>query len=423
MTPKERARTILVSGGALVLVALLLWAFVRAFPYKGEVPEGAPWLETHELAPLTLTTTTLELKGREEVLRIPEGLKMNVAAEGLGKARFMAMSSDGRLFVPDMVDYKLSHQGKLYVLGGFNPATGTFAEKNVYLSGLRGPNSVLLYTDPDGQEWLYLALTAHLIRYKYEPGDLRPSGPGEILVEFPNTQTPGETSVVWHITRTIHERDGRIYIAVGSGCNACEQVEGDMRGMIYSILPDGSDARVYAHNIRNGVDFTWDDTGMMYATANGVDHLGSDTPDEVMYQVPEGITFGWPYCYESGGKILPDTSRDWRNPINCEDAPRSFASFAPRSAPLGIEYFSKSFNELLAGSFLVALHGSFEVTMGTGNQLIRVAPDGTQAVFMEGFLTADGRRIIRAVDFLPYSENAFFMSDDEGGRIFYLQAS
>lgn len=423
MSHKERIRTILVSGGALVLVGVLLIAFVRAFPYKGEVPENAEWLHENELAPISLATTTIELMGREETLRMPEGVSMTLAMDGIGKARFMAMSPDGRLFVPDMVDYKLSHQGKLYVLDGFDPATGTFAKKSVYLSGLRGPNSVLFYTDPEGQDWLYVALTAHLLRYKYEPGDMKPTGAPEVVIEFPNTQTPGETSVVWHITRTIHERDGRIYVAVGSGCNSCEQVEGDMRGMIYSILPDGTDAQVYAHNIRNSVDFTWDSAGMMYATANGVDHLGEDKPDEVMYQVPEGITFGWPYCYESGGEIVADNWREWENPIDCEGAPRSFASFPPRSAPLGIEHFSKRSHPLLAGSFLVALHGSFDVTMGTGNEIVRVAPNGSQSVFMDGFLTEDGRRIIRAVDFLPVSDSSFFFSDDEGGRIFYVWAS
>lgn len=423
MTSKERVRTILVSGGALVLVGILLFAFARAFPYKGNIPENTEWLQKNERAPITLATTTMQLAGREEVLQIPEGLTLTVAMHGLGKARFMAMSPDNRLFVPDMVDYKLSHQGKLYVLDGFNPETGTFAKKSVYLSGLRGPNSALFYTDENGQDWLYVALTAHLLRYKYEPGDLRPSSAPEVVIEFPNTQTPGETSVVWHITRTIHERDGRIYIAVGSGCNSCEQVEGDMRGMIYSILPDGSDVEIYAHNIRNGVDFTWDSAGLMHATANGVDHLGTDRPDEVMYQVPKGITFGWPYCYESKGEIVPDTSQEWENPINCEDAPRSFASFPPRSAPLGIDYFGGDFHPLVADSFLVALHGSFEVTVGTGNQIVRVAPDGTQEVFMDGFLTPDGRRIIRVVDFLKLTNDSFFFSDDQGGRIFYAKAS
>lgn len=379
-------------------------------------------LERTELAPIELTDRQIDLgDGGTATVRLPKEFSATVAATGLGKARFMMMSPDGRLFVPDMVDYNLSHEGKVYVLGGFDPETGTFSEKHVYLSGLRGPNDLLFYRDREGQDWLYVALTEHLVRYPYEAGDLAPSGPSEIVVEFPNEQSPGEASVVWHITRSLSFHDGRIYIAVGSGCNACEQLAGDMRGMVYSVLPDGSDPQVYADRIRNGVGLTWaGDT--LYATANGVDHLGPDMPDEMLYRLEEGMELGWPYCYEQDGEVLPDTSRVWNGEFSCDEVPRSFTAFPPRSAPLGIEYFEDA-HPVLEGAFLVALHGSFDVALMSGNQVIRVAEDGTQEVFMDGFFDEAGTRIIRIVDFLEYDRNSFFMSDDEGGRILFLRAT
>lgn len=373
-----------------------------------------------EPAPITLVEKTVDLgNGETATLRMPDAFEVTVAAEGLGKARFMAMSPDGRLFVPDMVNYNLSRQGKVYALGEFDPETGTFAEKQTYLSGLRTPNDLLFYTDESGQDWLYLALTEHLVRYRYEPGDAAPQGPPEVIVEFPNQQSPGEVSVVWHITRSLSFHDGRIYIAVGSGCNACEQLAGDLRGMVYSVLPDGSDRKVYADRLRNAVGLTWaGDT--LYATANGVDHLGTDRPDETLYALSEGLSLGWPYCYEQDGEVLPDTSRTWDDPIPCEEVPRSFAAFPPRSAPLGVEYFEDA-HPILENAFLVALHGSFDVNVGSGNQVVRVKEDGSQEVFMDGFFDDAGERIIRIVDFLEHGEDSFFMSDDQGGRIFFVR--
>lgn len=416
----ERIRTIIVNGGLLALIGVLLWGFANAFPYRDGTAEVSNNTPQTELAALTLATTTASFAdGTEAVFRVPRGATVTEAMDGLGKARFMAFSPDGNLFVPDMVDYNLSHQGKLYVLTGFNEETGMFADKRTYLSGLRGPNSVLFYTDKDDQDWLYVALTAHLVRYPYREGDLFPSGPPEIITEFPNTQTPGETSVVWHITRTIKLHEGRIYIAVGSGCNACEQVTGDMRGMIYSILPDGTDEKVHARNIRNSVDFTWAGD-MMFATANGVDHLGS-RPDEVMYSVPEGTVFGWPYCLEEDGNVIADTSFSWDDPVDCTTVPRSFSAFSPRSAPLGITYFNRGSHPLLADAFLVSLHGSFDVAEQSGYELVRVNRDGKQEIFMDGFLDENGQRVARPVHALEISGSSFLLSDDHGGRILHVR--
>src|SRR3989344_6014658 len=167
--------------GALLAVVIIGTAGVAYFFFGGsgdvvenpggeilsEVPGGSETLPS-----ITLAEKVVRLAdGSEATIRLPREFDITVAAEDLGKARFMAMSSDGRLFLPDMVNYNLSHEGKLFVLGDFDETTHTFKTKHTYLSGLRTPNSVAFYTDEDGQEWLYLALTEHLLRYKYTPGD------------------------------------------------------------------------------------------------------------------------------------------------------------------------------------------------------------------------------------------------------------
>lgn len=401
---------------------------------------GAKIVETSSFA-LAPATVTFE-DGTQSTFQLATPFRLAVAAEGLGKARFMAMSPDGRMFVPDLVNMNLSHEGKIYILENFDETTKQFQTKRTYLSGLRGPNSVAFYTDKNGREWIYIALTAHVVRYPYNAGDTKPSKAPEIIATFPNKQVPGETSVVWHITRTIKFYDNRLYVSVGSGCNACEQPEGEMRAMIYSMKPDGSDKRVYADGLRNAVGFTWAE-GVLYATVNGADHLGPRAPDDVMYKLTEGAHYGWPYCYESSGAYVPDTARKWEKSFSCENVPLSFAAFEPHAAPLGIEYFSSDSFPALKNSFLVALHGSFEPEIGTGYHVVRVSKDGKQDIFMDGFLaakpaqssglintasahgdhpTGEIERLGRPVDILKKDVNSFFFTDDFKGRMYYVYA-
>lgn len=379
------------------------------------------------LPPITHATRTVPVDDREASFRIADSLELSVAADGLGKARFMAMSPDDRLFVPDLVDYQLSPGGRLYVLSDFDETEGRFQQKDVYLDDLTGANDIAFYTDESEQTWLYVATTAQLVRYPYETGAASPAGPAEVITQFPAEQAKSANSVVWHITRTIDLRDGRLYVSVGSGCNACEQENGAMRGMIYSMAPDGTDKRVYADGLRNAVGFTWAQlpgatSTALYATENGVDHLGDGEPNDVMYQLTKGEHYGWPYCYESDGETRKDTTRNWSTDYSCEEVPEPFTSFAPHTAPLGVEYFERG-PDVLEGAFLVALHGSFEPRLGNGYKVVRVAPDGERTVLMDGFLEMEPEitRYGRPVDFLQYDENSFFFTDDYHGRIYYVE--
>ena len=381
------------------------------------VDTGTPTqLPTLELA----NTTVKHTDGTNQKFRVPEGLCVKVAAEGVGKARFMAWSPDQRLFVPDMVDYLLSPGAKLYALENFDPETGRFATSTVFLSDLLGVNDVAFYRDADGQDWIYVAETAYLRRWPYQAGDQKPSGPAEVIAYFPGKQSPGETSVVWHITRTLEFVGDQLYVSVGSGCNSCEELAGE-RAHIEVMDADGSNRRVYATGLRNAVGLEWaNDT--LYATANGADHLGINTPDEALFAITEGTHYAWPYCYLEAGEWLPDSTSVWQREFDCSTAPAPITTFPPRSAPLGFTYFDATWHPAVAQSFLVALHGSFEAALGRGYQIVRVTEAGERDVFMDGFQLPGKTRVARPVDILPYDEQSFFFSDDHGGRIYFVQA-
>ena len=407
---------LLLSLGVLSAVWLQFPAVaINSVPFSFRTKDADP-------TPLTLAARTLSTPEGDITFQLPEEFDLSVAAEGLGKVRFMAMSPDGRMFVPDMVDMNLSREGKIYILSDFDPDTKRFTTKETYLSGLRGPNSVAFYTDADGNDWIYLTLTDRLIRYPYHAGDTTPSGDAEVIATFPDWQSPTAEGIVWHITRTILFDDDTLYVSVGSGCNVCEQPESEVRAVVLAMDPDGGNLRVYAEGIKNAVGMEVLD-GVLYVTENGVDHLGNGDPDDVMFRVEEGKHYGWPYCFESNGVKRTDTSVPWqRSPVDCASVPVSFASFGAHTAPLGIQHFGNDVHPALRNSFLIALHGSFHVELGNGYQLVRVGEDGAQNLLMEGFLNGQGERVARAVDILPYDADSFFVSDDYGGRILYVYA-
>lgn len=360
--------------------------------------------------------------GSTATFRLPREFNITVAAEGLGKARFMAKSPDGRIFIPDMINWNLSRDGKMYILGGWDAQTKKFTSTQTYLTNLRGPNDVAFYNDTTGKTWIYYTLTEGLFRYPYMPGDLTPSGSRELVYSFPNKQSPGADGIVWHVTRTILFDKDTLYVSIGSGCNLCEQVEGDMRAQILEMNPDGTNVRTYAEGIKNAVGIALVD-GAMYATENGVDHLGDEAPDDVMFKVVEGAHHGWPYCYESAGQKLDEANKSWtRKTVNCAEVPMSFVSFGPHTAPLGVTYF-KTGHPLLRDSFLVALHGSHKPELRNGYKLVRVMRDGTQETFMDGFMTGSGERTARPVHVLQVDDSSFYLSDDYGGRVFYVYAT
>ena len=240
------------------------------------------------LCPLTLAQSSPRLmpqkitlaKGKSFTLNLAEGFEINVAVEGLKRVRFMAKSPDNRIFVTDMYNLTDNKRGAVYILDGFDNNTKRFNRVIPYLTGLRNPNSVAFYTDANGTDWFYLALTDRLVRYRYQTGSNKPTGEPEVLATFPDYGLEYKYGG-WHLTRTIAVGGNRkIYVSVGSSCNACEEKE-EVRATIIEMDPDGKNNRYFARGLRNAVGLRWVD-GTLYATNMGSDHLGPNRPADTM---------------------------------------------------------------------------------------------------------------------------------------------
>lgn len=359
-------------------------------------------------------------KGTSFTLNLPEGYDITIAAEGLRRVRFMAKSPDGRIFVTDMYDRTDNTKGTVYILEDFDRRAGKFARVVPYMTGLRNPNSIAFYTDARGQNWFYLALTDKLVRYKYDAGASAPVGQEQVLATFPDYGL-GYKYGGWHLTRTIVFGDqGKLYVAVGSSCNACVEKE-QVRAAILEMNADGSGRRIYASGLRNAVGLKWL-AGRLYATDMGSDHLGDDKPEDMLYTVRAGTDYGWPYCYQYRAKIYADPKFSRiKKRTDCRKVPLAMTGFAAHSSPLGLEYFGAGNTDArLRDSFLVALHGSSKVSLKHGYSLVRVGTrGGAPQDFINGFLRG-GKIYGRPVDVMNTVPDAFLLTDDHAGIVYYV---
>jgi glucose/arabinose dehydrogenase len=325
----------------------------------------------------------------------------------------MARSPDDRIFVTDMLNLSDNRRGAVYILDQFDPATRQFKKVTKYLSNLRNPNSVAFYTDRNGANWFYLALTDRLVRYRYEVGKDAPSGEPQILTTFPdyglNYKYGG-----WHLTRTIViGGNGKLYVSVGSSCNACEEKE-EVRATIVEMDPDGKNERYFARGLRNAVGLRWVND-RLYVTNMGSDHLGVNRPADTLYALQAEKNYGWPYCFQAGPRIYPDPKFNaGGSKFQCGKVPEALAPFPAHSSPLGLEYFDNS--------FLVALHGSTTKRLGRGYRVVRVSESKRVAEdFITGFFEPPMKVNGRPADIFNF-ENGFLLTDDYSGVVYYVSS-
>ncbi|MDT4895973.1 MAG: hypothetical protein QOH25_1050 [Acidobacteriota bacterium] len=370
---------------------------------------------------LRLTPHKISLsKGVTFNLNLPEEFEITVAAEGLKRVRFMTKSPDNRIFVTDMFNLTDNKRGAVYILEDFDERRGRFGKVTTYMTNLRNPNSICFHTDERGNSWFYLALTDSLVRYRYRNGDNAPTGRPQVLAEFPDYGLSYKYGG-WHLTRTVaFGPNGKLYVSVGSSCNACEEKEA-IRASVIEMNPDGSNRKVYARGLRNAVGMKWVGA-QLFATNMGADHLGDNKPSDTMYVVKQGLSYGWPYCYQQQARIYadPQFQSSVKN-TGCKNVPAAYAAFSAHSSPLGLEYFdSDSSSTNLRSSFLVALHGSSDHKMNRGHSIVRVRQGGQIVDFINGFLQ-NGTVYGRPADIMRMGADAFLFTDDHGGVVYYVR--
>ena len=367
---------------------------------------------------IRLTPHRIQLSNHTITLNAPDDLEIVPAVEGLKRVRFFAKAPDERLFVTDMYNLTDNKRGIVYILDGWDPKRGRFAKVIPYMIGLRNPNSVQFYRDVNGQDWLYLAETDKLTRRKFNAGETKPTDTHpETLATFPDYGLSYKYGG-WHLTRTIAFARDKLYISVGSSCNACIEKE-KVRASIIEMNPDGSDQREIAHGLRNAVGLKYLD-GHLFASNQGSDHLGLQKPDETFYALdPTADTdYGWPYCHSSNGKIFEDPG--FKRQSDCKGVPAPYAFFPAHASALGFDYFGDDSPTSIRDSFLVALHGSTDKRIGHGYKIVVMRKDERLQDLITGFLTG-GVVMGRPCDIIKLDASSFLFTDDNKGVVFLVR--
>ncbi|MES2108632.1 MAG: PQQ-dependent sugar dehydrogenase [Bacteroidota bacterium] len=370
-------------------------------------------LETH---PVTLKKgTTLNLK-------IPAGYHISVAAEGMHRLRFLSKSPDGRLFCTDMHSLADNKVGKIYIFSDWDNETKSFKNITTFAEKLHNPNQVMFYADK-GKNYIYIAETDKLSRYEFHNGDTVLSGQGQVLAHFPdyglNYKYGG-----WHLTRSLAQHNGKVYVSVGSSCNACIEKEA-VRASILEMNPDGSGQKTFAAGVRNAVSIKWV-KDKLWGTFMGRDLLGPDKPEDLFGTIEQGKNYGWPWYIQYHQKIYSDPAMmdsAKRNNIKVPaEPPLAFCGFRAHSAPLGFDYFAGFNDAQLKNNFLVALHGSTMIKRERGNAVVMITGRDTYVEVVSGFQVGkqDKDRLGRPCDVMMNDANSFFVTDDKNGALYYI---
>jgi len=370
--------------------------------------------------PLKLRDAHITLsKGLQFSLKIPEGYQISVAAEGLKRPRFFAKAPDGRLFITDMWDRSDNKKGRVLILDGWNETEKRFTKVHTYLDKLHNPNQIAFYS-AGGKHYLYVAETGKLIYYLFNLGDTIPSSSATIIATFPDYGLSYKYGG-WHLTRSLAFHKNKLYVSVGSSCNACVEKE-EVRATLIEMNPDGTNQRNYARGLRNSVAIKWIGAEL-WATSMGRDGIGPDKPEDLFHTIKPNEYYGWPYYFQYKKAVYTDPEfRDSTKPAYVKKPPAAPWGFKAHSAPLGFEYVTRFTDPLLNNSFLVALHGSTSVWRQRGNAVVQLLPNGAYREVVTGFLQGktENKRYGRPCDVMQWNDRSLFISDDKNGVIYFL---
>lgn len=353
--------------------------------------------------------------GKSFKLAVPKGFKIGIAAEGLRRLRFLTLSPDKRLFATDMYDRSDNNKGRVLIFEGWDEQSHKFSKVTTYLDGLHNPNQVAFHKD-----FIYIAETDKLIRYAYKAGDNQPNGAAQTLATFP-AYGLGYKYGGWHLTRSLAFHNDKLYVSVGSSCNACIEKE-EVRASVVEMDPDGKNVKFYARGLRNSVGIKWIGDEL-WATTMGRDLIGPDKPEDLFVKIKRDGYYGWPFYFQYQNKVYSDDQ--FKDSIRAPFVKKpevAFAGFKAHSAPLGFEYFKDFDDPLIKNSVLVCLHGSTSVWRQRGNSVVKVEGGNKYSDIVSGFLVGktEAGRYGRPCDVLMKDAKSFYFTDDLNGVLYYV---
>ena len=350
-------------------------------------------------------------------LQVPPGFQVQLFATGFEQPRELRTAPNGDVFVAD------SSAGEIKVMHGM--AGGKAESVTLFAGGFNRPFGMAFYPPGSDPQYLYVGNTNSVVRLHYRNGDLKASGPAEVVVK-------SLPSGGGHWTRNIvFTRDARkMLVSVGSRSNV-DDADGNAaevnRADVLEFNPDGTGQRVFASGIRNCVgEAIQPETGDLWCSTNERDLLGDNLPPDYITHVQEGGFYGWPWYYTGGHQ---DPRHAGKHPELRDKVIVPDVLLQPHNASLGIVFYEgKQFPPEYKGQIFAAEHGSWNRATRTGYEVIRVPIEHGKATgayedFVTGFVTPDGKVWGRPVGVTVASDGSLLVSDDGSASVWRVSYS
>lgn len=358
------------------------------------------------------TATIAPTNQRIKSLKLPAGFSIAKYAE-ITNPRMLAVSPDGTVYVSQR------DPGTLTMLKDTNGDGAADIQKVV--AEKKQMHGVYI---ADGK--IYLATVKEVF-----VADINRDGTlGELKMLIDDLPDGGQ-----HPNRTLAVQNGKIWISVGSTCNACHETDIESATMLTTDL-NGQNRKIYASGLRNTIGFGWHPTSKkLFGMDHGIDWLGDNDQREELNELTEGKKYGWAYVY-ADGKLNPQdqvpkelglTNADW-----AKQSVNPVLLYTAHSAPMQMAFYTGNmFPAEYKNDAFVAMRGSWNRIPPSGYEVVRIRFDQSGnptkiEPFLTGFLVKGGApdgkdaHIARIAGLAQMTDGAMLVSDDTNNIIYRI---
>ena len=337
-------------------------------------------------------------------LAVPKGFTIEEFAGDFNVPRYMILGPSMEILITDSVK-----DGAVYVLTNYGK------DRKELVGKLNRPFGLAFYKD-----WLYIAETTSVKRYKYDAKTMTAALPGEEVVNMKDFDKG-------HWTRCLQfdDKTGKFYLGIGSASNVSTG-EPEMRAAIHRFNADGTGHEVIAQGTRNPTSIHfYPGTTTLWAAVQERDELGDDLVPDYFTAIKHGGFYGWPYSY-----IGPN--EDPRNKGQREDlVKKTIVPDLVLGAHVAVIdflfYTGKQFPKEYQGGAFVAFHGSWNRADRVGQTVAFVPfkngkPVGEIHEFLSGWTLGKDKKEVwgRPVAFLQLPDGSILLTDDGGKKVWRI---